>query len=383
MHRAASMVAFGALLSSCAIVGGIDKDYTECGKGEAPCATGCAELESDPKNCGACGSACPAGVACTAGKCACPGGRIACGGACVDTSSDPKNCSRCGRACDGCAMSMCPAVELNDSQDADIADIAVDDAAIYWTNTNTIVRRDFASQTETVLASGQTKASALSYDGQGRLYWTDEAPTTAIRSVAVSGGSPTDHATTTGSVWGIAANATGVYWLENDTGLVRRVVPPATTIEDLATNQTGGSALAVDAGHAYWAIYGNGAMYELALGQPNIVTVFNATSPEAVVAGPTDLYVGGADRNIYRVPIMKGKSTPVAMDPRGDFGSIVVDGTSIYWTAQNDGRVMRAPLDGSSMEVLATDQTFPRAMVADATNLYWLTSDGFVRSVPK
>ena len=40
-----------------------------CGGGETCCASGCADLDEDAENCGACGVACPSGQECRSGSC--------------------------------------------------------------------------------------------------------------------------------------------------------------------------------------------------------------------------------------------------------------------------------------------------------------------------
>jgi hypothetical protein len=85
-----------------------------CSASETKCGGTCADLSSDPKNCGACESACALGASCSAGKCECPAGQqVACGWQpprCIDFSSTQGSCGLCGGYCGGgatCSGGQC------------------------------------------------------------------------------------------------------------------------------------------------------------------------------------------------------------------------------------------------------------------------------------
>lgn len=74
-------------------------DTGVCPAGLNVCSNQCVDLQGDNNNCGSCGNACAAPLACVRGTCQCPGGDVLCGRSCVSLSIDRANCGACGVVC--------------------------------------------------------------------------------------------------------------------------------------------------------------------------------------------------------------------------------------------------------------------------------------------
>jgi predicted secreted Zn-dependent protease len=74
-----------------------------CPAGQTSCNGQCvdpATFQSDPNNCGRCGTICGGGMTCQSGSCSCPIDKpTICGGQCTNTNTDPNNCIECGTVC--------------------------------------------------------------------------------------------------------------------------------------------------------------------------------------------------------------------------------------------------------------------------------------------
>ena len=83
-----------------ACAAGCGKVNLKCSPGTTACPSGCADVTTDGRNCGACGVTCGVDQACVGGSCTCTAaGMTSCGSTCVDLTSDTANCGACGNGC--------------------------------------------------------------------------------------------------------------------------------------------------------------------------------------------------------------------------------------------------------------------------------------------
>jgi len=134
--------------------------------------------------------------------------------------------------------------------------------------------------------------------------------------------------------FGIAVNATTVFWTSED-GTVHSVPIAGGAVTTLATGQNDAVGLRVGGGVVYW----------------------------------TNDQVGGVTM------VSTSGGSPIVLAPAGiNSSGIAVDGNTVYWTDEVSGTVNEVSIAGGAPTVLATGQALPSEIVVDATNIYWLNS---------
>jgi Stigma-specific protein, Stig1 len=90
-----------ALLALCCLLaaGCPNSAGITCPNGQQYCNGQCISVTNDQNNCGSCGKACSAQLACIHGSCGCPGKLTNCTDVCTDTNVDASHCGTCGNSC--------------------------------------------------------------------------------------------------------------------------------------------------------------------------------------------------------------------------------------------------------------------------------------------
>jgi hypothetical protein len=118
--------------------------------------------------------------------------------------------------------------------------IAIDATNVYWVNsagypgTGTVMKMPIGGGTPTTLASGQNFPLSITVDATS-VYWTNRGARVAsggtttttgnnVMKVPIDGGTPTTLASASGQSepWGIAVDATSVYWTDLTGGTVMK-----------------------------------------------------------------------------------------------------------------------------------------------------------------
>jgi hypothetical protein len=200
-------------------------------------------------------------------------------------------------------------------------------------------------------------------------------------------GQPVLLASTPAGNFGVAVNATTVFWTSED-GTVRSVPIAGGAVTTLATGQTNPEGIAADAVDVYWVNAGSfdGAVTSLPVGggAPTLIASGQAR-PEFITIDAANVYWTTSDGGtVLTAPIGGGAASTLATVQPGPKG-IAVSGDDVYWT--NWGPGSGAPGSGSVMShsalgglgeqptTLASGQSYPSAIALDATNLYWLDTD--------
>ncbi len=420
---------------------GGDAAGPNCGTAETECSESCRDTRTDPQNCGGCGSVCSnehGTTSCVASSCApiCDLGFDDCDGSAANgcetvTQNDPLNCGACGDVClsapnanavcvdsacspylcetgfadcnldpsDGCEVnalgdaahcggcgvdclgSGCNAgacgdqpITLAAGQSAPMG-IGVNGLDVYWsTQGGEVLKVPIDGGTPVSLVASEGGGNYLVVDA-GSAYWTGDD---ALMKVPVSGGTPTlltevpDWAP-----YGLASDASSVYWTDYRGHAVRKVSTDGGTPTTLATLGTNPTGIAVDTVNVYWL---DGFLKSVPLAGGPITVHSPAGGLALAVDGANAYWVD--DDNVMMCALASCTPTILASgqdDPR----SVVTDATSVYWVNlgtsfndRRDGSIMKVSIAGGTVTQLASWQNFALNIAVDASNVYWTTLRG-------
>lgn len=103
----------------------------------------------------------------------------------------------------------------------------------------------------------------------------------------------------------------------------------------------------------------------------------DVAEPEGSTGSPSD---GACPHGVAGESLPEGTLALGPWEPSG----VAVDGTSVYWTTRgtlgkSDGAVLKVPVGGGQVTVMACGQRYPSSITADGSSVYWSSVDGISR----
>jgi hypothetical protein len=258
------------------------------------------------------------------------------------------------------------------------AGIATDATYVYWTAFNAgMVNRalQVGGPLET-LAASQTSPDAITLDS-ANVYWTNTTnPNGSVMTLAKAGdaGAPVSLASNLEFPESVAVDGTNVYWgMFNG---VQKALLDAGAPMTLVAAQGHVNALAVDAANVYAATdYG---VVVVPIGGGASVTL-SPDPAQAVAVDSTNVYWASSN-NVIQFTLATKVTTVIAPV---EAAGMAVDGALIYWTEPIHGAVMKAPIGGGKLVVLALGEVAPKEIAVGTSNVFWTSGDDSVKSAPK
>jgi sugar lactone lactonase YvrE len=293
------------------------------------------------------------------------------GGCSPDVAGDPHNCGGCGHDCLGgdCAGGICQPVAIATNM-VGASGIALDSDNVYWAN----------YWAWTIMAIGKDGGCGDAAVCPRQLAPTPTFPSAVSypRAVAADG---------THVFWAnfdSACGAAGVYQVGVDGGIL-----------PLGSMACGPYFLFPAAGYLYFSYAG---VWRAQVGVADAATIVaTPTIPEGgtvpvttggVAADGTDLYWTVIDTGrVNKLPLgstcVEGATCPaiVTGDSPGGAFALTLDADNVYWTNMKEGTVKRVSKAGGPVSTLATGQATAQVIATDGARVYWANfGDSTVRA---
>jgi hypothetical protein len=213
-------------------------------------------------------------------------------------------------------------------------EIVVDSSSVYFTGAMAL-KVGLSGGMPMALASVECPG-AIAIDSTS-LYWADYCAG-LISKIELSGGTPVTLASGQyGQIAGIAVDSTSVYWANASTGTVMKVGVSGGPASQLASGYVPMS-IAVDSTSVFWADDRAGILkVTLSGGTPVALT---SKSAFGIAVDSTRVYLA-TGKAVMKVALSGG--TPASVGSAGLTQYVAVDSTSVYWTDEIAGTVMKAP----------------------------------------
>jgi hypothetical protein len=197
-----------------------------------------------------------------------------------------------------------------------------------------------------IVVQGLTQPIRVEVDATN-VYWTSRGGTGAADktngviawTTSPQGGLP----------WGLAIDATHVYYTDPTRGEVVRVGIASGTPNVILPNQTGARGLFGDTNNIYWTTSSGDVMMSAKASVNAVPIVTGQTNPQELVVdtsvAPAEAYWMNVSMtgNVSKAPAMNGAMATVVAPNQKSGQCVAVDSTSVYWAVYGGTQILKAP----------------------------------------
>lgn len=230
------------------------------------------------------------------------------------------------------------------------------------------------------LASAEQNPYGIAVDAT-RVYWADYTAGT-IRRVAKAGGTPETWIAGQVHPYAVAILDPGglVYWTDPGANKVARTSTAIAGANDVATNQPDAFWIIADANMAYWT-EGTDVARANHVGGGAVVAYGGADTKLGLSQDADKLYWVTGDKVVAAPKPGLGTMTTLASGQQSAWG-IEVEGDWVYWTERvAGGGVRRVKKDGTGLQTLTTGHPSPSGIRVRDGVVYWVNGQGQLMSV--
>jgi hypothetical protein len=221
---------------------------------------------------------------------------------------------------------------------------------IYWADyqAGTILESPKAGQSGTTrtVVSGLTQPIRVAVDATN-VYWTSTAGAGAANKT--TGQVAWTSNQTGGRAWGLAVDATDLYYTDPTLGSVVRVAIATGTATVIVPTQTGARGLFGDTGSVYWTTSSGNVMMSSKTTVSPVTIVHGQTNPQEmtvdVSAVPEVVYWANVSPtgSVSKATATAAATATVIAPNQASAQCVAVDATSVYWAVYGGTQILKAP----------------------------------------
>jgi hypothetical protein len=211
------------------------------------------------------------------------------------------------------------------------------------------------------------------------VYWAYRSVSGAIERAPIAGGtSQTYYADNVATV--LASDATHLVWLHLNTQIDSRLLGGGAV--SVLTNASGILSLAVNGGFVYYGTSAGVVARVPVDGSSGATTITSVASPQSIAADATNVYVANVGGDVLYAPVSSTNAIATTLAPGAGALAIAIDANDVYWISSS-GDVVSHAKTSSASTTLAKKQTLATSsnLVTDGTSLFWGGADGAIREL--